>query len=966
LGSSLAKVLSFLRFSLESVVKNGRRSLFAILGVVLSLSLISGSLIAVDSSGMTLLRSAIDGVPWDYGASDASGFASVNETLFSSKAKMIESVEHVEAAAPIALYQSVDYRNDAGKHMPSYTYPGYGTVELLPHNSSKILETHRIAGELPRLGTVAISKYVSRILEIGPGDNITLGFAVSHYDAVNDSYVSMSVDLVFEVSAVWSQTKIDVPNIQLGYSVNLEDDDSIALYGWSDPIVANMVDADMIEEPLENATEFSTPYVSYMIWIDRDRVIDIADLKGTLNTLEEIRHRLSQVGSISGYQLRTGMLEPAIEWLRPEMNRLKIMSSALSLPVLVLGVYLSIVGVELGSTSRRQEIGTLKSRGASNGQVFGLLLSESFVLGVVSGIGGLMLGLLVSRTLVDTTVSLSSHVPVEYYSSGILLTVPTILLSVGAGVALVFASTFRSFKRISRMEISETLQRYTAKVARVDYNPRSDILMLILAGVSALAAFSGDESMRGALVNWMLSSVASLVVMVGHLLLFVMPLLLAVSIVRLVTRGSRGIYAEVTKLTRPLTKELHFLVNMNIRRHPRRASNLCLIISLALAFGLFISITVESSISYQERLAYDRVGADVRIAGLRESYGGIGQSVNLTGMQQAIGSLPSVREIMFFQTLSIGSQGEYQSRVSVFDSDQYLEVVEASGFYFKGNPQDTLAKLKTNGSILITEDTARFRSIWVGDFIDSTFEFELLRNGSSELHTWNLHLTVAGITKALPGFPFTEMYLDWTSLGEPPFNEFYPLSLESAGALVNLQPGSNETDVAYAAEVIVRNSGLSPEIVLLSDAIQESKNEPFYRSLSGYMYVEYGLSIAIMSVGVGLLTLATVADREQELACIMARGISKSQVGRLLFGEFLSLLLIGIVIGVSVGFFTGFLFNEAVARSIYNAAERATVLGWSSLIVVFASVGALVTASALATVKASRLKLADILRIRGG
>jgi putative ABC transport system permease protein len=962
--SSLAKVLSFLRFALESVVKNGRRSLFAILGVVLSLSLISGSLIAVDSSGMTLLRSAIDGVPWDYDASDTPEFASVNETLLSSKAKAIESVEHVEAAAPIASYHYVDYRNDAGKHLPSY-YPGYGTVELLPHNSSKILETHRIAGELPRPGTVAISKYVSRILEIGPGDNITCSFMVSHYDAVNDSYVSMSVDLVFEVSAVWSQTKIDVPNIQLGYSVNLEDYDSVALYGSGDPIVANMADAHMIEEPLANVTEFSTPYVSYMIWIDRDRVIDIADLKGTLNTLEGIRHRLSQVGSTSGYQLRTGMLEPAIEWLRPEMNRLKLMSSALSLPVLVLGVYLSIVGVELGSTSRRQEIGTLKSRGASNSQVFGLLLSESFVLGVVSGIGGLMLGLLVSRTLVDTAASLSSHVAVESYSSGILLTVPTILLSVGAGVALVFASTYRSFKRISRMEVSETLHRYMAKAARVDYNPRSDILMLILAGVSALAAFSGDESMRGQLANWMLSSVVSLVVMVGHLLLFVMPLLLAISIVRLVTRGSGGIYAGVTKLTRPLTKELHYLVKRNMRRHPRKASNFCLIISLALAFGLFISITVESSIAYQERLACDRVGADVRIAGLRESHGDIGQSVNLTDML-AIGSLPSAREVLFFQTLSIGSQGGYQSRVSVFDSDQYLEVVKASDFYFMGNSEDKLAHLKTNGSVLITEDTARLRSILTGDFIDSLFEFELLRNGSSEVHNWSLHLTVAGITKALPGFPFTEMYLDWTSFGEPLFNEFYPMSLESAGALVNLKPGSNETDVADAAEVVVRNSGLSPEIVLLSDAIQESKNEPFYRSLSGYMFVEYGLSIAIMSVGVGLLTLATVADREQELACIMARGTSKSQVGRLLFGEFLSLLLIGIMIGVSVGLFTGFLFNEAVARSIYNAAERATVLGWSSLIVVFASVGALVTASALATVKASRLKLADILRIRSG
>jgi ABC-type lipoprotein release transport system permease subunit len=109
-----------------------------------------------------------------------------------------------------------------------------------------------------------------------------------------------------------------------------------------------------------------------------------------------------------------------------------------------------------------------------------------------------------------------------------------------------------------------------------------------------------------------------------------------------------------------------------------------------------------------------------------------------------------------------------------------------------------------------------------------------------------------------------------------------------------------------------------------------------------------------------------VYDREKELACIMARGSSGGQLRKILMGESMSLMILGLVVGASVGIVSAYLFNTLSGQELYSAVERKMVFTLVSFTIVLSSIAALLIASLLATARAGKMNLAEVLRIRGG
>ena len=83
-------------------------------------------------------------------------------------------------------------------------------------------------------------------------------------------------------------------------------------------------------------------------------------------------------------------------------------------------------------------------------------------------------------------------------------------------------------------------------------------------------------------------------------------------------------------------------------------------------------------------------------------------------------------------------------------------------------------------------------------------------------------------------------------------------------------------------------------------------------------------------------------------------------------GESLSLMALGLIIGASVGLLVAYLFNVLSGEGLNNAVERKMVFSYVTWLVVAVSVFSLVAASLLATARAGRIRLADVLRVRGG
>jgi len=221
------------------------------------------------------------------------------------------------------------------------------------------------------------------------------------------------------------------------------------------------------------------------------------------------------------------------------------------------------------------------------------------------------------------------------------------------------------------------------------------------------------------------------------------------------------------------------------------------------------------------------------------------------------------------------------------------------------------------------------------------------------------------LVKGLPGFPDMKAFIDRKTIAAIPSENLTGVFTNN-GALMDVSDGADPQEVAAAGIELLERSNLTSSSTILEVKLDQLDRDPAYVSLADFLYMEFALSILIMTIGVGLLIFVSVHDRENELACIMARGSSGGQVRRILMGESMSLMILGLVVGISVGIVTAYLFNTLSGEGLYSAVERRMVLTLVSLSIVLASVVALLAASLLSSSRADKIKLAEALRIRGG
>ncbi|HEX7392644.1 MAG TPA: FtsX-like permease family protein [Thermoplasmata archaeon] len=964
-------LLSLIKYPLESLARNKRRSLFAIVGIVLALSLIAGSSIAVDSSAYGLLRAAIKGIEVDMVADQPlSDFVVRDQSYFDARTEALENIKYVEQSEPIVTVDGWSLLSDS-TYTDFYQYP----VVFLDQDDTKTLEAHKINGELPDAGTIAISAYVADTMSVGVGDDLTLCMAEYdyYYDPVNYTYVKSNVtwlNLTFEVSKIWTQDPSAHEEVYWGPSTGIEDD-MVAIRYSVNPIVMLLSDIDEVIPGLQTLELGSYPQYEFLIWVDRDEVISLSSIQGTIERLQFVEQRVNMAGSVYGFYFSEDLLIRPLWDLGSQLEYMKVVFIVLSLPVVALGTYLSVVGVDLGLNERRREIGILKSRGGSNRQVFSFLFLESLFLGVITGLMGLGLGILVSRFLLGVAVGFRSDLTSSPELSDLSINSNTVLLAIGFGVLLMFVSSYRPLRRISKTDVAEALHHYSPSITQIGYKVRTDVILLGLSVLSILSTWMGTEWLSRQGGSFIVQMVLSLLILVGIAMFPLMPFFLSLSIVRLVTRGSRRLYSKLTVIVKPWTKELHYLVDKNVIRNPRRASNLGVIISLALAFGLFISITMESTIAYEhERVKFD-VGCDIKLTAT--IYTGdwsmdIEEVVtNLTFLDD-ISEVEGVESAARFATTQISSASYYYgwwASIALLDPSDYAETVNPSDFYFEGADPD-MADIETNGTVLVRSEWADNYGIVVGDLLNAQFDRSYWHNGTWNQAMWVFPLRVVGMVKGLPGLGYQDIFVSWDTLS---FISDENLSYGGLqiGSFIDASPGYDVHDVASdASAVYVQTGGITPYTYIMEDEIDMLSSDPFFGPLADFLYMEYALSIAIMSIGVGLIIFVAVSDREVELACIMARGSSGSQMRKILMGESISLMALGLIVGASVGLLTSFLFNELFSVDIGDIVPRRMVFTMTSWVIVGVSVLSLLAASFIATARAGRIRLAEVLRIRGG
>lgn len=966
-------VLSFLRYALVSLARNRRRSLFAMVGIALSTSLVAGSLIAVDTSASSMLHNAIGPTMVDFVGKDFV-YPTGADYDFSPNDEaegMIENVSGINEATYWIRSNGWSLRNPEGLEYLSYLGESY--LAFASPDSPLFLKANNINGEMPAVGSVAIPKSVAMGLGIGVGDEVvcSLEQLTLQFDPVLQArvYDIAYLNLTLPVSQIWTQDKSvvqfqedrpDLNDEKVVYLNNIDGFEPVVLSLASYPTVLNTTAIEFL------STTTSQPELNYLVWIDRDTVISIADIQGSIGRLESIQNKLNEIGSLSGFYVSDSRLENQLRSLDSDLESMKYLFIELSLPVSALGIYLSVIGVDMGANSRRREAGILKARGASNRLVMSYLVVEAAILGAAASLIGLLLGIVVSRLLFGAVPSFSAGgTSSDSFLAMFNIGQTTLELAMLFGISLMFLSSFRSFSKISAASVRESIHQYSVLSAREDYSPDADIILISISMLSVASILITADAALNRGWSWMTELILGSVLMWGIVLFPFMPFFLSFGVVRLLTRGSRRLYSRFAWFVRPWTKELHHLVRRNILRNPRRASNLGVLIALALASGLFVSVTMESTIAYQRDVVTYSTGSDVKIESHWYGSGvATDKQLNLSKLSD-LDSIEGVRATssnFVLNAMLPQSGGSADVWLAVINSTDFERAVNPSDRYFTGGGSDLLEELKTNGTTLVAQHVLSSYYLVIGDLLRVNVSYSYWSGGVLNKVSHDLLLTVIGAVKGMPGLPSADMYVDVHS-AEMLFNQNIVGTAFYVDSIISLSRGADPHSVGDAAAAVFKEAGLDPETFIAADMITRAEHDPGDGALRGYLYMEYALSVAIMFVGVSLLIFVSVGDRERELACIMARGSSSSQMRKILMGESITLMILGVVVGSLVGLLAAYLFNTLNPSALVPRTMEFAGVSWAMLVI---SVVSILISSLLATMQAGKVRLAEVLRIRGG
>lgn len=943
--------MSLLRYAASGILRNRRRTFSSILGVLLAVTFVAGTFIAIDSSARATLEASLRGIGGDFsysanapGATPPPSAAQENGTALRDALAAIPGVTDVSVYRQVSSFRGGLFLYDPGR-VGNLSTSFSTLVAVDPYHLPYTLRDASFSGSssLPN-GTVILDSTAAASVDARLGDSLVIMSQEWNGSGVKNYTLPVTVGAIATLPAPSSSYGPGYPP---------------PLY-FGSLVAFNLRDMNWVAGRLNlSSAAFST--IQGEIWIDRNRYVNPYDMSGTNFQLTRLGRQLSQALVGSGYSGQVyDNIEPALAYFSMLVVIQRVQYLLLSFPVVLLGLYLGAVGVDLGHAERRRELGVLKTRGASRRQVAMLLVMESLLGGFVATILGLLFGLGLSRVLIGAVTPYGSTA--DYAT--LTLTPDTIITVAILSTIFMGIASYRSAKRTASLPIIETLRYYAPGETRLHYSPVADIAMI---GYCVLV-FAMVWYVRSSPPGFFAFMIAILFVIT----LPVTPILLILGSVRLLTRSTGRVYEWTTRLIRPFAKNLEYLVSRNLSRNPRRSSNIAIIIALGLAFGVFIVSALGSSQATQEASVRASIGADLSATG-PYTFNATADAAFGTNLSKVAG-IAQVSHVLPVNTQVSPSGASMMAFVVALDPSTYFSVSQPASFYFENptNSAGAQAILATKGQVLITSKFASDAALQLGDAISLTTT--VYPNGTAETVSTTVH--VGGIVRFLPGTYQGSFY---RSVGVPDevygsYGTFGSLiaALDQAGGgyvsigryLASLQPGADW----HAVKTSVLALGAS-SVQVYPEQVAQTGNDPLYGSFLGFIRMEIAFIVVILTAGLALIIYAASLERTVEFAGITARGSSGWQTAGLLVGEAFSIMLIGVLAGLGVGLLTGYL-STAITAPNFGGAEPIVpnlfVFPLDGLLLVVLAPIAMMGTTLLVAWRIARMNVARVLKMRGG
>jgi ABC-type lipoprotein release transport system permease subunit len=589
-----------------------------------------------------------------------------------------------------------------------------------------------------------------------------------------------------------------------------------------------------------------------------------------------------------------------------------IFDAILTIPVVILSLYLLSFGIDLSLAERGYFVGVLKTQGASPSQIKRKILGETLLLAVLGLIIGYILALFGGWAIGTAKGFLSWDV--DYALSKIsdfLIFDQTAFLFVGGFVVLILIYMVNSKSNsFIRLEISETVRESVEEhKGGVLRRNNLDILFFVIGLMALILVLLPSYG-----VSFNLGIIQVLIEILG-------PILFWIGGGAMVSRLAVWLPPKTDPLIKRLgfSKDIAIFIKANIFRKSGDIPRLALIISLTVSFAVLANVQGQTGEINDERVTVWNTGADmiVKTSNL--------PTLITTGQIKQIGFNNEIQDAM-----GVGSYfgTALNDDISIFsvDSANYEDVGIWQSDDFPNNDRtERLNDLSSNaktGSLIgvaLQDQTSVdvgekltieiLTSYWNGTMCDT---LPCLEIGPRSIET-----NVLGVFDHLPGgIGGNSLLVDHQLINSlynlTGFIGLTPIPLEgvvSGKYMVNLKEGLSLSEMESIKDDVA-NEDFVQRVTLLQEeleAISRIENVDF--GIPGLLTADFIVSLMAATLGVYIFMSILLEKRKKEFAILRSYGASKTQIYKIIFSETFVLLLTAVLWGLLIGLGLGILFN---------------------------------------------------------
>ncbi len=532
---------------------------------------------------------------------------------------------------------------------------------------------------------------------------------------------------------------------------------------------------------------------------------------------------------------------------------------------LFVGAFVIFNTFSITVAQRTREFGTLRTIGASRRQVLGSVLLESFVIGLVASLVGLVLGLLLAEGIQALFRALGADFP----TGDRVFATRTVVVSllIGVGITLL-AGLFPAIRATRVPPISAVREGATLPKSRLaPFTPWIAALFVIASLVALARAMFSDELGTGD----RLLSIAG-----GVLLLFL-------GVAMLSSRLVRPLAAIVGIPARSAGGAAGRLASGNAVRNPGRTASTAAALMIGIALVSFVA-TLTNGMKASNREAIEEQVISDYVVTSRDGY---------TPFVAAAGDALAASPVPETVTSVRSEGGQVNGDTADIGGIEPDTIAKAYVFDWKDGDASALATLGKTSAV-VSSNFADDHGIEVGDVVT-------IRSTANR----TADVKVAAVYQPSPFYPLlgslnvsTQLF---DSLYDRPRNQFTWANV----------PGEPSEDNRAQMEAALAGY---PDTQLETRDEWIAREDADFNEFITFLYVMLTLAVFISVFGMINTLVLSVYERTREIGTLRAIGMTRRQVRRMIRQESIITALIGAAIGLPLGIFLAALVNRALSE----------------------------------------------------